>query len=196
MERVAHIIGAGEGNGLDLGSIHEGIADFPAGTGDEVDDTFGDAGFMQSFHDAPGAKGRNGGGLDDDGVATDERRGHLPGRDGDGEVPGRDETNDADRLADGEDVDAFAFRRDHDAIEARPFAAEVAEDVDGTTHFTLGFGERLAFFARHFRADHVEFLFEDLGGLIEDVAAGRRGHTCPAGERRFSSLGGGFHIGG
>ena len=52
-----------------------------------------------------------------------------------------------------EHVDAVALGRHQHAGHARAFAREVAEDVDGAPHFALGFGQRLAFLARHIGGD-------------------------------------------
>ncbi len=57
-----------------------------------------------------------------------------------------------------------------------PSPREVAEDVDGAADFALGFGKRLAFLAGHVRAELIELLLENVGGLEQDVSARGRGH--------------------
>ena len=78
--------------------IDQGFSQFAAGAGDEIDDALGDAGLVQRLHHAPRAERRGGGGLEDNGVAADERGRELPGGDGAGEVPGRDQAHDAEGL--------------------------------------------------------------------------------------------------
>ncbi len=176
--------------------IDERAAEFPARSGDEVDHAFRHAGLVKRFDDAPGAERRDGSGLDDDGVAADQRGRHLPGGNGDGEVPGRDEADHADGLR-----MAKVWTRSRSEGVRMPPAREpspgvVAEDVDGAAHFALGFGKRLAFFAGHLSAELIELVFQNVGGFEEDGAARRAGHDGPGGQSFGGGGGGVLDIGG
>ena len=61
--------------------IDQSAAQLSAGTGDEIDHALGNAGLMQRLDDAPRAERRGGCGLNDHGVAADQRRRQLPRRD-------------------------------------------------------------------------------------------------------------------
>ena len=62
------------------------------------------------------------GGFDHHGIAIGQRRGDLPGRNGDGEIPRRDQADDAQRFARDLDVDAGAHRREFLAGHPQAFA--------------------------------------------------------------------------
>ena len=112
------------------------------------------------------------------------------------EIPGRDQADHADGFADGEHVHAVALGRHQHPGQARAFAGEVAEDVDGAAHLALGFGQRLALFAGHLGGDGLEVPVQDVGRLIEDGSARRSGHGAPAGEGGQGGGGRGVDIGG
>src|ERR1035441_9260211 len=181
---------AGERDGLERRGVNQCLAERAAGAGHEVDHAFGNAGFVERFDDAPGAEGRGGGRLDEHGVAADERRGELPGGDGAGEIPRRNEADYADGFAQREHVDAVALGGHQHAGHARPFAAEIAEDIDGAAYFALGFGQRLAFLAGHVGGHLLEFPVEDVGGFEEDVAARGAAQSAPGGQGGGSGSGG------
>ena len=122
-------------------------------------------------------KRRGRGRLQHHGVAADQRRRQLPGRNRAREIPRRDQPHHADRLAQREHVDAVALGRHQHAGHARAFAGEVAEDVDGPPHLALGFGQRLAFLARHVGGHLLERAVQDVGDLVQDVAARRTAHA-------------------
>ena len=77
----------------------QGVADDPAGTGHDVEDAIGQAGFSRQLGEAQGAQRRLAGRLEDDRVAGGERRAELPGGDDQRIVPGHDRGDHADRLA-------------------------------------------------------------------------------------------------
>ena len=88
---------AREADDPDVGVVDDRVADLRAGAGDDVHDALGKPALDQELDEADEARRRVRGGLDDGGVAADERREELPGRDGDREVPGRDDPDHADR---------------------------------------------------------------------------------------------------
>ena len=89
----------GEGEAADHRVAGESVADNGPRAGDEVEDAGRQAGVDEALDQAKRRQRRGRRRLEDDGVAVDERRRHLPGGDGDGEVPGRDRSHHAERLA-------------------------------------------------------------------------------------------------
>ena len=88
-------------------------------------------------------------GLEDDRVAADQRRHHLPARDGDREVPGRDDAGDADRLADAHRPLVGQLGGHRVAEHAAPLAGHQVGDVDAFLDVAARLGEDLAHLARH-----------------------------------------------
>jgi hypothetical protein len=64
---------------------------------DEVQHALRQAGAVQDIDDPPGTARHQIGRFEDDGVAVAERRGDLPGRNGDRKIPRRDDADDAKR---------------------------------------------------------------------------------------------------
>ena len=118
-----------------------------------------------------GGGGRRVGGLQHNRVAEGQRRGHLPGRNGDGEVPGRDQAIDADRFAIGLDFDAGTGGFQILAVAAQGFAGEIFEDAGGAGGLADGFGKGLAFFACQELTDDFLALHDQAAGLVQDVGA-------------------------
>ena len=98
-ERPADLGRAGERDLVDRRMARQGVADDPAGTGHDVEDAVGQAGFGRQLGEAQGAQRRLAGRLEDDRVAGGERRAELPGGDDQRVVPGHDRGDHADRLA-------------------------------------------------------------------------------------------------
>ena len=74
----AHFAGAGEADGADVGVLDEGVAGGAAAAADDVDDARRQAGIDERLHQVVDRERRVGGGLDDAGVAADERGKELP----------------------------------------------------------------------------------------------------------------------
>ena len=98
-----------------------------------------------------------------------------------------------ERPAAGLDQHAIALGGHVLAAETRPFAADVAQDVDRPADFAARFGQRLALFAGHLAGDLVGPRLEDVGGLVEDLAALGRRYRRP---RRLRRLGRGNRLAG
>ena len=194
MQPLADLAGAGERHRLQRLGVDQRLSQLAARPGDEVDHAFRHARFMQRFDDPPRAERRRRGRLEHHRVAANQRRRQLPGGNRGRKIPGRNQTHHAERLADGEHMDAIALGGNQHAGHARAFAAEVAQDVDGAPHFALGFGQRLAFLARHVGAELIELAIHDVGGLVQQIAASRRRHRRPGWEGRGSRGGGIGHI--
>jgi len=79
---------------------------------------------------------------------------------------------------------AVALGGNQHAGHARAFAAKIAQDVDRAADFSLGFGQRLALFASHLRAELLELAVQDVGGFVEQITARRGRHRRPGWERR------------
>ena len=95
-----------------------------AESGDEVDDALWNPGIDEQVDERGREAGRVLRRLEDDGIAREQRREHLPAWDCDREVPRGDQTGDTDRDALGEAEDIGALRR-HDTgpFGRRPNAA-------------------------------------------------------------------------
>ena len=100
------------------------------------------------FGERVGRAGDEVGGLEHDRVAVSQRRGDLPGGDGDREVPGRDDSDHAERLARDLDVDIRPDAREFLARDPQRFASEEVEDLPGPRRLADPLGQRLALLAR------------------------------------------------
>ena len=182
---------AGEGDRVHVLVLEQCLADDRAAAHHQVEHALGQAGALDDVDQRPGRPGDEVGRLDHDAVAVGERRGDLPGRDGDREIPGRDHADDADRLAGDLDADAGTHGRDALAIQAQALAGEEGEDLAGAGGLADAFRQGLAFLARQQAAELV-LAGEDLvGGLLQDFVALLRGGAAPG---REGSLGGGDRI--
>ena len=137
---AAYFAGAGEGDGAHAGMSDERGAGFGAESGDDVDDSGRQAGVDQRLDEVVGGERGVFGGLDDAGVAADERGEELPRGDGHGEVPRRDHAADADRHAQRHGEFVGQLRGGGLAEEAAAFAGHVKGSVDGFLHVAAGFG--------------------------------------------------------
>ena len=183
----AGVVRPGEGEALHHGVAGERRPDHGARAGDEVEHPGGQSGLHEAL-DQPERRERRGGcGLEDHGVAVDERRRDLPGGDGDGEVPRCDGGDHAERLAAAEEHGVRRVGRQDVPAHPPALTAEVAEDVARAEHLAGRLGERLALLARERARDLVQALGEQFGRLEEDGAARRRRRGRPGRER----LGGG-----
>ena len=122
------------------------------------------------------------GGLDDAGVAGDERGKELPAGDGHGEVPRRDEADDAYGHADGHGELVLQLGGRGLAEEAAAFTGDVKGLVDGFLHVAAGLGEHLAHFAGHVVGILLFALLEQDAGAEENFGALGRGDEAPGGE--------------
>ncbi len=163
------------------------VADVGAGSGDEVDDARRNAGIDKGLDEVQ--RGERGvvGGLDDAGIAANQRGQELPGGDGHGEVPGGDHAADADGQADGHGEFVAQLGGGGDAEEAAAFAGHVEGGVDGFLNVATGFGEHFAHLARHVPGVLLLAIDENLTGAVEDFGAFGGGSQPPG----FEGLSGG-----
>ena len=124
-------------------------ADLVAVAGDHVDDALRDAGFLEHLDEVQRRQRRLRRGLEDDGVAADQRRDDLPRRDRHREVPRRDDRADAERLAHRHRELVAQLGRHGLPEHAAPLAGHVEGHVDGLLHVAAGLVEDLAHLARH-----------------------------------------------
>ena len=165
VQPVADLAGAGERDGFQRLGVHQRLAQFAARAGTKLTTPFGmpascsastmrqalsgaaDAGFTTMVLPQISA-----GAIFHAGMAL-------------GKFQGVTRPTTPIGFADGEHVDAVALGRNQHARQARAFAGEIAQDIDRAAHFAFGFGKRLAFFARHLRAELIELAIEDVGGF-------------------------------
>ena len=86
--------------------------------------------------------------FDDDGVSRNQRRRHLPCRNGDGKIPRRDQTHDSKRLAPRVEQLQRQIVRNGLAAERVAQSSKETKNVDGPLDFAGAFGEGLALLAR------------------------------------------------
>ena len=170
-----------------LGVLDDAGADLGAGSGDDVDHARRNSGIDQRLDQIEGGERGVHGGLDDAGVAADQRGQELPGGDGHGEVPGGDHAADADRQTDAHGEFVAQLGRSGDAEEAAAFAGHVEGSVDGFLDVAAGFGEHFAHLAGHVLGVLLLTLEEDLAGTVEDFGAFGGGSQPPG----FEGLSGG-----
>ena len=162
---MAHAVGAGERKGRYCWVGGQLSPDGPAAAHDDVEHTFGEAGFVERLGEFEGQGGGLRGRLDNDRVAADESRGQLPRGDGDGKIPGRDQTDHSERQASGEKQIPGQVVRDGLASEDVAQTAKEAENIAGALHFPRAFRKGLALLARE-QFGELRFAgLEDLGSL-------------------------------
>ena len=147
--------------------------------GDEVDDARREAGLGHQLHEERGAVRRVGGRLEDDGVAGDERRHHLPAGDRDREVPGGDDPGDPDRLADAHRPLVGELGGDGVAEHPAALAGHQEGDVDRFLDVAARLGEDLAHLAGHGPGQALLVLRHQGAEGVEDLAALRRRRPLP-----------------
>ncbi len=170
---------AGERDDRHVRMAHEALTDRAPAAVDDVDDALRDPGLVQQLDEALAERGRVGRRLEDDGVARDERRQHLPGRNRDREVPGRDRADDPDRLADRHVELVPELRRRGLSEEPAPLAAHVVAHVDRFLDVSPGLRLDLPHLVGHELGQLRLVLLEEVGEAEEDLAASRRGHQAP-----------------
>ena len=157
----------------------EPLAGLLAEAVDEVDGALGQPGLAEQLDEALGQQRRVLGGLEHDGVARDERRRELPGRDRDREVPRRDRADDADRHPHRHLELVAQLRGGRVAEEAAALAGHVDRHVDRFLDVAAGLREHLAHLAAHQLGQLVLLLLEQPREAEEHVAALGRRHEAP-----------------
>ena len=118
-------------------------------------------------------------GLEDDGVAADQRRDDLPRRDRHREIPRRDDRADAERLAHRHRELVAQLRRHRLAEHAPPLAGHVEGHVDRFLDVAARLVQDLPHLAGHVARELLLARGDDLRRLEEDLRAQRRRHQPP-----------------
>src|SRR5207249_9632528 len=124
---------------VDARMLYQVIAEIAAGPEHEVEHALWKAGFLEDLDEPHRQHRRVRRGLEDDGVAEDERGHDLPGRDREREVPGRDRGDDAVRVAHAHGPLARQFGGNDIAELAAAFAGDVIGHVDALLDIAFGF---------------------------------------------------------
>ena len=160
---------AGERHQVDIRVLRQRRADLCARAQDEVGDAGRQSGLLEHVHQQDGGGGGELAGLEDEGVAGQQRRGHLPGGLQQRVVPGRDQGADPDRLVDHPADRVVAAGVDHPAGVGAGDAAVVAEAADDVVDVVLGLDQALA---------GVQGLGAGEGGLVPHQQVGRAQEQC------------------
>ena len=137
---------SGEGDVARLGMRDDSVAEAGSGAGAEVDHALGHSGFFEQFEELRGDRRRVARGLQDDGVAADDRGQRHAGHDGAGEVPRRNHRADAERNVVQRVVLAGQLDGRLRLGEAQRFARVELAEVDGLGDVGVGFSPVLADF--------------------------------------------------
>jgi hypothetical protein len=162
---------AGERHRADGGVAHERRADVGTAADDDVQDAGGQPSLLQDRGEMEGRQRCILGGLEHDAVPVHERRGRFPDRNGRGEVPRGDETHDAEGAADRGHGRAVGLLKEL-ARRAPALPGEEPQDGADAAGLEAGLAQRLAHLASHAPRDRLRALLGELGGAIEDRAAG------------------------
>ena len=171
---------AGKADAVDPRVADQRLADFTSLAHHQVEHPGREARARDDLGDGPGATRYQVGRLDHHAIAVGQRRGDLPGGNGDGEIPRRDQADHPQRLACHLDAHTRANRLQHFPGLAQAFAGEELEDIARAGDLADGFGQGLALLARQQRAqllasgeDFQPDLFQRIGTRLD--AAGRPG---------------------
>ena len=187
--------GTGQRNGANRRVLGERRAHFGPESGDDVDDALGYARIGQRLHQVESGKRSVLRGLDDAGVAADDRRQQLPRRNGHREIPRRDHAAHADRLPHGHGKLVGQLRRHGRTEQTAAFAGVVVGGVNRFLHIAACFFQDLAHLASHVTSVIFLTLDQDLGGAEYHLRAAGRRHQPPLGEGALGGIHGGIHIG-
>src|SRR5271167_3344631 len=154
-------------------------ANFAAESGDDVHHAWWNTGLMQRLHKVEYRERRVLCGLDNGGVAGDQRGEQLPGRNRHGEVPRCDHGADAQRLTDRHRELVGQLRGDGRSEQTAALAGGVVTTIDGLLHVAARFLDDLPHLAGH--VARVLFFARDqqLSRLVKHLAAARRRYQTP-----------------
>jgi hypothetical protein len=159
----------GEHRGAGIGAVAE----------NDVHHAARQSGFGENLHQVVSGERRVFGGLDDDRVATDERRNRFPRWNRHREIPRRDQSCDADWRAHTHCKFVGQLGGSGLAELAAAFASHQVSHVDGFLHVAARFGEHFAHFARHVDREVFFALSENFSGAVENFGAFGRGREAP-----------------
>lgn len=180
----------GEGDDIDVGTLHERRADLLADPRQEVDDAVGHAGLQQDVHEFGGDDRRLLGRLDHDRVPHRQRGDGHAGQDRQWEIPRSDDNHHAARPV----VELVLLARQIDSLRLRHrqhLLGVKAAEVDRLGDVAVGIFPRLADFVNDPRRKLHPLIAQMLGDQIEVLGPVLRLDTRPAEKR---SLRGGDRI--
>jgi len=164
---------------MDIRVVDDRVADLRATSRHEIDRPGREAGLGHQLDQQGGAMRRVARWLEDDRVARDEGRHHLPARDRDGEIPGGDDPGDPDRLTDAHRPLVGQLARDRVAEHPATLAGHQEGDVDALLDVAAGLGDDLAHLASHCPGQALLVLGHQGAEPVEDLAALRGGCAPP-----------------
>ncbi len=159
---------AGERDEVDVRVLAQRGAGLRPGAEDEIADTVGKSGLLQVVHEQDGRARGELAGLDDEGVARGECRGHLPGRLQERVVPRRDQPAHPDRLVDDARDEPGIPRLDQPTGQPLGDAGEVAEAADHVGDVVAGLDDPLAGVEGLGAGDRLDLPFEDVGKPVQE----------------------------
>ena len=163
-------------------------------TSDQVHHSGRNAGFFTSVYQVVSRQRRIFGGLDDDGVAANERGDQFPRRYRHGKVPRRDQSAEANGLAHAHRKLVRHLGRSGKAMQTSTFAGGVIGAVDRFLHVAARFFEHLAHLAGHVRGEALLVADENLAEAEENLRPPRRRCIAPTVEGRLRRVHGRVHI--
>ena len=161
----------GEGDDRDVRMADERASGGLAEAVHDVDDARRATRVGQDLDEALGEQRRVLRGLQHDGVAADERRSELPGRDGDRKVPRRDRADDADRHPHAHHELVPELGRRRLAVHAASLACHVEAHVDRLLDVAAGLRLDLAHLVRHQVGQLGLALGEEGGEAVQHLRA-------------------------
>ena len=169
----------GEAHRLHLFRVEQRLGGRSAAGREYIQDAVGQAGRLEELGQPNGARGRGRRGLQNDGVAGDQRRGDLPGRDRQRKVPRRDARHDTERLAGGKGELCRRFGTRRVAAKAAALAGHEFDDVDAALDFSARVFDRLAFFERDQPRQLLAVSVHQARGLQQYTAPSGGGRVAP-----------------
>ena len=160
---------AGERDQVDVRVLGQRRAGLGPGAEHQIGDAGGQPGLLQRPHQQDRGRRRQLARLEHEGVAGQQRRGHLPGRLQQRVVPRRDQSADADRLVDHAADRIRAAGVDHPAGLGAADAGVVAEARRDVVHVVLGFDEPLAGVERLGAGEILAVAVDQVGGAQQHV---------------------------
>src|SRR5579864_6458525 len=134
----SHFARTGEGDVARFGVCDDGVAESGSGAGTEIHHAFGHAGFFEQLNKLGGDGGRVARGLEDHGVAADDRSQRHSSHDGAGKIPRRNYRADAERNVEKRVVLAGQLDGRLRLAEAQRFTGIELTEVDGLGNVGIG----------------------------------------------------------
>ncbi len=155
------------------------ISDLATGADDHIKHACGSARLLENLNHSRAREWREGGGFEDNGVPSHQRRSDFPDRDRDRKIPGRNRGNHAEGLLERVCEILWQFARQSFAAHAATLSGHELKNVDGFLDFAQRVFQRFAFFARHQARKFVLLLLHQRRGFRDYTAAHRSRGVAP-----------------